>query len=313
MITPDYHIYVPGTVEYFNGHEWHPIRDYRKSDLILQYTRDGHAQLVMPSRYTVNKKCRSYTIASSNSMIVCGNWAGRMPYKSSKNIVVSLNMSSIIEKVENGIFKGKFIGAFYYENNEMPIDSEQIDLITMLNETEIESWDGTTVRTSISRPNQIVEVIAICQQKNMHYEIVSCNEKRINLIIYDCPNIDTWEKHKYSFSQEQAQRIAVSMLKWNYNKNYTTTSIENADYYQFIVTSIGKRAIMKKIKGKYIIRTTNTACAVFPKDLNIDERYQRLSIISLPDRREYCLEVPSGMPIFRYRYNIYVAGGPLLT
>ena len=313
MITPDYRVYVPGQVEYFNGYEWTPIREYRDNDYTLQYTKEGFAQLVLPTQYKTNAKSRSYAIASPNSMFVCGDWAGRIPYKSSKSVVVSLNMSSIIEKIENGIFRGKFIGAFQYNDDGIPMDDDTISLIIMLNETEIESWDDTTVKTSICRPHQVMGTLEMLQRHNIRYEITSHNAKRVDLTIYDCPDIKAWKRCRYSFSTEQAVKIAAEMLKWNDNKYYTTSSIDNANYYQFVVTSIGKRAIMKKNKSKYTIRVANTAHSQFPKDLNIDERYRRILTVNLSDKKEYCLQVPSGMPIFRYRYNIFVAGGPLLT
>lgn len=40
--------------EYFNGTEWKKISDYSYGDKVLQYNKDGSAELVYPTDYIKN-------------------------------------------------------------------------------------------------------------------------------------------------------------------------------------------------------------------------------------------------------------------
>lgn len=117
--------------EYFNGSEWVKISDYKEGDKVLQYNKDGTANLVMPKAY-IKKPCDSmWHFETKYGLNQCLTDEHRVVYENSIGelmIEPFLNIRKQQEDDEEG-FECSFITTFNYKlTNEKP-NKDKVDEI----------------------------------------------------------------------------------------------------------------------------------------------------------------------------------------
>ena len=117
--------------EYFNGSEWVKISDYKEGDKVLQYNKDGTANLVKPKAY-IKKPCDSmWHFKTKCGLNQCLTDEHRVVYENSIGelmIEPFLNIRKQQEDDEEG-FECSFITTFNYKlTNEKP-NKDKVDEI----------------------------------------------------------------------------------------------------------------------------------------------------------------------------------------
>lgn len=117
--------------EYFNGSEWVKISDYKEGDKVLQYNKDGTANLVKPKAY-IKKPCDSmWHFKTKYGLNQCLTDEHRVVYENSIGelmIEPFLNIRKQQEDDEEG-FECSFITTFNYKlTNEKP-NKDKVDEI----------------------------------------------------------------------------------------------------------------------------------------------------------------------------------------
>ena len=117
--------------EYFNGSEWVKISDYKEGDKVLQYNKEGTANLVMPKAY-IKKPCDSmWHFETKYGLNQCLTDEHRVVYENSIGelmIEPFLNIRKQQEDDEEG-FECSFITTFNYKlTNEKP-NKDKVDEI----------------------------------------------------------------------------------------------------------------------------------------------------------------------------------------
>ena len=106
---------VSGDTEYFNGYEWKPISEYVYGDKVLQYNKDGTAELVLPLEYiSYASNDPFYEYQSTGHLRTCQTGNHDVVYKTTGGDVCKIKQERIL-KGFNGLipitvkYKGKDI------------------------------------------------------------------------------------------------------------------------------------------------------------------------------------------------------------
>lgn len=116
----------PGCVdcetEFFNGTRWKKISEYEEGDKVLQYNRDGSANLVYPEAY-IKEPCDHMTLIKSKYGVnQCVSDDHRLVYESEKG-EFSINRMEAISKED---FNGKFYNSFSYSGQGVELGDQEI-------------------------------------------------------------------------------------------------------------------------------------------------------------------------------------------
>ena len=113
--------------EYFNGSGWKRISDFVPGDRVLQYTKDGRAELVFPNAYIKNK-AEKLNRFKTKFLDQCLSDEHNVVYVTSKGNLASKKMSEI-KKLHSDSkvgFSGKFISNFKYSGCGVDISDDCI-------------------------------------------------------------------------------------------------------------------------------------------------------------------------------------------
>lgn len=302
-----------GRTEYFDGRRWKPISQYKDGDHVLQYLPNGNALLTDKAVYIKSHKKVVWKLEMPSGLTICSDWWGSQVFKTRRDKLKSTKFFSLIEQYQTNSFYGRIIGGFVYQNEGIKFSDDEINLITLLQETDIVSYDNGILTTIVKKPFQAIGLCNLLSEMSIRYTQELKTASKLLFTIYNCPDINVWNDTKYNFTFKQAKYISDKMLIWNSNKHYTTNDKAKADYYQFLLTSTEQRGIYRTITDKhkptkYIVRQSKHMYATLPHNEPFTQKDKRIKRVNLKDQTEHYLIVPSGMPVFRYQNNIYVTG-----
>ena len=144
--------------EYFNGHGWKRIADFVPGDRVLQYTKDGTAELVYPNAY-IRNKAEKLNRFRTKFLDQCLSDEHNVVYVTSKGNLASKKMSEIKKQhLDSKVgFSGKFIYNFKYSGCGVDISDSRIREAINSTEHFSSEWYNFTERQLDVFSNEIME------------------------------------------------------------------------------------------------------------------------------------------------------------
>lgn len=332
---------VDADTEFFNGREWKKISEWNTDDKVLQWNRDGTAELVKPNAY-IKKPCdHLWHIQTKYGVDQCLSDDHNMCWFSAKGAFhecTALEAKQMQETTCTG-FPGRFATSFTYNGSGIDISDDILRLYVAV------IADGSfnyTLPSTASTYNQVRFHIKKERKKERLRKLL--NES--GLPHREAPNAMEWyadfycslpfrtkefPSSWYNCSQHQLRILADELPYWDgtFSKgnrlwNISTTSKHNADFIQFVYSSIGYRAsinVNDRVGQQYltcgklytrksieysVCATKRTLVGVSrPSDAGETTRFKKF----IPeDGYQYCFNVPSHYLVLRRNSKIFVTG-----
>ena len=113
--------------EFFNGHEWKKISEYKDGDMVLQYAEDGKAKLVRPNAY-IKLPCDTMYLFGNNEINQMLSDDHNMIFDDHDKLL-EMKTSDFVESFNNGTFdtdRLKFRTTFHYDGEGCSFTDDEI-------------------------------------------------------------------------------------------------------------------------------------------------------------------------------------------
>ena len=322
--------------EYFNGYEWKKISEYTEGERVLQYNEDGTANLVYPSNYIKNEADYLWHFETKYGLNQCLSDEHNCYYITSKGNLYSKKFKEVRENQETTGFKGKFITSFDYEGNGIDLSDDVIRLMVAI------FADGSfittrkpditirKVRFHLKKERKKERLKMLLEKNNIEYKESKSSAEGYTDFYFQAPfRCKHFPSEWYNCNKRQFQIIADEVMYWdgryNTKNDFSTTNKQDADFIQFVYTSLGYRATISVNDRRNQIYPT---CGKFyvRKSVEYTVRYTERNLISMCvdnrpntkkteinkyktiDGYEYCFTVPSHMLVLRRDNKIFITG-----
>ena len=322
--------------EYFNGVGWKKISDYIEGENVLQYNRDGTAELVLPERYIKEKEEYLNHIKNETGSVdqcVCDNH--NIVYLSSKNNLNIKKCSDLIEMHygnQHG-FSGRFITTFKYDGKGIDLTDDQIRLmVAVIADGSLMIGNSNfTCRFHVRKDRKKKRLIELFKLNNLKWREADSAAEGFSDFYVNPPRLEKefTAEYWYNCSYEQLKIIASEVLNWdgsirNNRESFSANVKSTADFVQFVFSATGKRAKLgfqdrrgqsyltsgklytrKSIDYDVHVSQRAITVGIQAKDkynINKIEKYKTI------DGYKYCFTVPSHMLILRRNGSIFITG-----
>ena len=158
--------------EFFNGYQWKQISEYENGDMVLQYNKDGSAELVQPLNYIKNEN-KKLNLYESKSLNMCLSDEHMCYYITSKNNLYSKKFIDIKNDFNNSKcgFSGKFITAFNYKpKTHINLTNPEIKLmIAIIADGHFRSDSTNLCYLNLKKDRKKEEFRKICKECDIEY------------------------------------------------------------------------------------------------------------------------------------------------
>lgn len=303
--------------EFFNGHKWVRIADYKEGDKVLQFNNNYTASLVFPERYIKAKADILYKLQNSY-----GNWTQvysedhDIVYVTSKGNLGKKPFSEVMEKHFNNKcgFQGKLLNWFNYSGTNI-IDEFKLRIMIAVSADGTESKNKWRIR--LLKERKIERMRYLIEQAGLELDERIYEDGYHNFFVPKDFGIKVFDDKFLSLTDECKKIFIDEIFKWDGNeevKEYYTTIEQNKDVVQFILSSSGNKVtVYKDIReGKRLCYKVNLSSVKYTTiDINeITEKHRESMITEYPtlDGYKYCFTVPSGMLVLRRDGQIFITG-----
>ncbi len=314
--------------EYFNGKQWIPINQY-DGKKVLQYNEDGTAELINPKKY-IKEPCEELTHFNTFYGIdQCLSDEHIVVYQTSKGHLAKKRFSEV-KRVHNETSKG-FYGRFYttFDYSGKGINLNEYELRLMVATIADGSFqiDNNRCRFNLKKDRKKERLKWLFDKCKIEYvETKSTNEGFVFFYANVPMHLKNFPTEWYNCSKRQLEIIAEECLLWdgstcNGSKTYSSTIKKDADFIQFVFSSIGERATISindrtgqeyLTAGKMYIRKSveYTVCVSKNKTVSVQNRHKKAEMkpYKTKDGFKYCFTVPSGMLVLRRNNKIFITG-----
>lgn len=288
--------------EFFNGEKWKKISDYNENDLVLQYNKSGESSLVKPLRYIKQKKDFLWTIKNKKGIDQClSNEHNCILFNENKELL-EMKFNSLRKKLLNNNYS--ILTTFINNGKGLNLNKDIIKLLTIVCIKGKIKKNKVTINLKteeeFDRIKQLLNNLKISFSRKESFE-----EDNFAIIIkFEKEDVfSEFPKEWYKASELESKIIANEILFWLFKESniVNINSENNADFIQYILSSINKRIVIsneKKLKCKLSLN---------------DDNYVKLNNTSIlkkktSDGYEYCFTVPSHMLILRKNGKIFITG-----
>ena len=324
--------------EFFNGYGWKKISDYHKGDKVLQYNKDSTAELVTPYAYIKQEKEYLWHFKTKYGIDQCLSENHTCVLISLKNKIKKEKFESIMKRQNNLSFHDRFITTFQYNGTGIDLSDNMIRLLVAISADgsynyNIKNKTSNTynrARIRLKKARKISRLINIIKKANIDFEISNfANDDYVNIFINLPFRFKEFPDEWYNCSKHQLEIIADEIMYWDADikeKNrYFTTIKSNADFVQFVFTSLGKRATIltedrggriRNINGidyetksiDYVVTITDRKYVSLCSDRRKNHTPTKFEKYKTKDGFEYCFTVPSHMLVLRRNDRIFITG-----
>jgi hypothetical protein len=324
--------------EFFTGKQWKKISEYKNNDMVLQYNRDGSANLVYPQNY-IKEECNwMWHFKTKYGLDQCLSEEHNVYYITSKGNLYHKTMKEVIENHNENGFIGKFITSFKYNGSGIKYNNNIIRLIVAAiadgsfyyHITNINTECFYTCRFHVKKDRKKERLIFLFNECNLDYRAKESAAKGyIDYYVQMPERIKKFDERWYNCTNEQLKIICNELIYWDgdFNKknNISTTIKENADFIQFAFSSCGYKSTIntcdrsgrKRILNNkeyitksidYNINFTNRNLISLCKDKRSGHTITPIDKYKTLDGYKYCFTVPSGMLVLRRNNKIFITG-----
>lgn len=323
--------------EFFNGCEWKPISNYKIGEKVLQYNKDGTAELVLPIDYIKQPSKKLWHFETKYGLDQCLSDNHNCYYITSKGNLYNKTFKEIRENHNKNGFLGKFITTFDYCGNGINLSDNMIRLMVAIFadgsfnynlKPTADTYNQCRFHLKKERKKERLEKLLnqlniIFKKKKSAvdgYDDYYCN------VPFRCKHFPSeW----YNCTKNQFKIITEEVMLWDgyYKKNngFSTSSKSDADFIQFAYSSLGYRTtILKddrlgeeyKINNKKYLRKSTYYSVSYTKrnlvgmcsDNRPDHIKTKIEEYTTRDGYEYCFTVPSHILVLRRNNKIFITG-----
>lgn len=322
--------------EFFTGTGWKRIADYQDGDMVLQYNKDGTAELVNPIQY-IKKPCDylwHFETPHSINQTVCEDHRIIYTWQYYEGLHET-NVLALKEKSDNNInWGGKFITQFYHFGSGMSLTNEQIRvMIAVMADGRYSTWKNpnstsTHCRIRLKKERKILRLRKLLSEAKIEYsEMV--DKFGVTIFRFYAPERrkvygDEWwnvNKHQAKIIEEEVVHWDGEIIKSRVNKIekpcFRTTEKHSADYIQYIFTINGwqstivdnsKSQSKKGQKPTYKVTTKLNKYSALCFDNRDIKKKTKFIKVPTEDGYKYCFTVPSHMLVLRRKDCIFITG-----
>ena len=343
--------------EYFNGYGWVRISDYKDGDKVLQFTNEWKAELVDPLEYIklpCNKMTRYKTkygidmvLSEEHNVLYIDTSHNHHNYWKNVNLLKIKESEMRARHIKNKSgFTGKFITTFDYDGNYSTGLSEnelRLTIAIMADGNYQRDGDSYWCRMNLKKEYKKERLRWLLNECNIEFKERKWNPKDLkytSINFYSPLRLKHFPKEWYDLNKREREIIFDEIKNWDGAKGknnrgmvYRTSCKEDADFIQFIMSSLGKRStidVTDKIGEKYILSTNGKEyirkSALYEvtevnrnniigmgQQSDINNKNNVISEYITTDGFKYCFTVPSGMLILRRNNKIFVTGNSAKT
>lgn len=327
--------------EFFDGTKWKKISEFEEGDLVLQYNMDGTAELVKPLMYYKHPKDYLWHFKTKYGVDQCLSEEHNCVLRSPKGVVKKEKFASVLQRCQESRFYDKFMTTFVYDGPGIDLSDEMIRICVASSADgyyskkmiRSDAYTYNRCRFNLTKKRKIKRIIELAKAAGLKYEIHHFNKKKqinsYDIFVFMPFRFKEFPLEWYQCSLHQKQIIADEIMFWdgNYNENnrYSTTIKENADFVQFVFSSLGVRAtirtqdrrgLIKRADGKDYYRKSieYTVSKAHNQDVGLTA-YRggtapktKFEQYKTKDGYEYCFSVPSEMLVLRRNDRIFITG-----
>lgn len=314
--------------EYFNGKEWVKISEYKSGDKVLQYNLDGTASLVFPSAYhkvKCDKLTHFYNETNTINQCVCDEH--NIVYNTKSGKTRKKKFVELKNKLtEKHRFNGYIIPTFDYSGKGIEWNDYEIRLgIAVSAEGHIYEKrpnKNHSVRINVKHKYKIDDILFLLEKLGIEYRIKHYNKTDYEMVtILFCweKSFKVFPKEWYNMNKHQMQVVYDNVVIYDgYRKEnegvYRTIQKQNADFIQFVSTSLGHKAAIGKDERKentcYIVSFSKKHKNGITMNSNKKDGTSSIYLeeYKTKDGYKYCFTVDSGMLVLRRGDAINVTG-----
>ena len=327
--------------EYFNGREWKKISDFTDGDRVLQYNADGTATLIYPLAYIKQKAEYLWHFETKYGLDQCLSDNHNCYYITSKGNLYHKTFKEVRENQETTGFKGRFITAFDYAGTGIPLTDDEIRIMVATfadgsfyysngDYKNISENIYNKARFHLKKSRKKARLLDLIEKLGYKYDISESSVKGYHDIYVKVPfRCKYFPLDWYNCNKEQLKIIADEIVYWDsylkVKNRFTTVNKQDADFVQFVFTSLGYRATIAchdRVGENYL-----TADKIYTrKSIEYTVNWSKQNLIGMcADKRddhtntpitkyktldgfEYCFTVPSHMLVLRRNNKIFITG-----
>jgi hypothetical protein len=324
--------------EYFNGYCWKPISEYQDGERVLQYNKDGTAELVYPMNYIKHKSNSLWHFSTKYGLDQCLSDEHNCYYITSKGNLNEKKFKDIrISQTEGVGFHGRFITTFDYNGRGINLSENEIRLMVAVladgsfyyrHNCSNETYSQCRFHIKKDRKKQRLKYLF--EQLNLIYrEVDSAAEGYTDFYVNSPFRAKNYPIEWYNCSQEQLKIIADEVIYWDCyyetNNRFSTVNKNDADFIQFVFTSLGYRATIstndrvgenyltndkyyKRQSVEYTVSWTKHTLIGMTFDKRKMDKWTKIEPYKTKDGYEYCFTVPSHILVLRRNDKIFITG-----
>ena len=323
---------VDDETEYFNGYEWKSLKDYTPEDKVLQYNEDGTSTLVKPLNYIHYKNNEPFYEYKGRAFNTCLTGDHNIVYRKRINQTSELSNKCFFIKqsdILNTNFRGRIPTAYTY-NGDLNVKESLLRLAVavqadgIMNTRNFKRKDNW-IYARFSKERKIERFKNLLESNNIEYNLDEDTYDSINNTGYKnrwefsfkCPELyeifkdksKTFPKEWYNLSLTCKNIIIDEIFNWDgYNKTYSTTNEDNAEFIYYVFSSTNHTATYSVDIRK---NSPNLKpCYYVYCGSNITTAYTRyksdFEIVNKEDK--YCFTVPSHMLVLRRNKQVFITG-----
>ena len=345
--------------EYFNGSGWVKISEYKNNDRVLQFTNEWKAELVNPLEY-IKLPCDKMTryktkygidmvLSDEHNVLYIDTSHNHHNYWKNVNLLKIKENEMRARHIKNKSgFTGKFLTTFDYDGSYSTGLSEnelRLTIAIMADGNYRSDGNSHWCRMNLKKDYKKDRLRWLLKECNIEYNENKWNntdDKYINICFYSPLKLKHLPKEWYDLNKFERKIIFDEIRHWdgdnglgNRGIRYRTTSKEDVDFIQFIISSLGKRVTInidttREIGDKYILSTNGkeytrksilyTINVVNSNNIvsmgqqsDINNKNNVISEYITTDGYKYCFTVPSGMLVLRRNNKIFITGNSAKT
>ena len=308
--------------EFFNGKGWKKVSEYKEGEKVLQYNKDGTAELVEPLKYHVKQAHYLWRVTTKNRLDMVISEYHNVVYKSGNgnlNIKPFHDIMFSLDWNKNG-FNGRVPKTFRYSGNGVHLSEEQIRLMVAVFADGSFNSNTTLCYMGLKKKRKIKRIKMLLEANNIEYEI------RKNFFVFYAPfKSKHYPSEWYNMTNEQLEIVIDEMKHWDgcqfevgHVPSFTTVVKSDADFIQFAYTSLGYDAYIQMrdrrgqkrtiVDHEVTVRNLEYCVCSGLRNKDVDLRHAKYTGYKTKDNKMYCFTMPSGMWVMRRNNRIIVTG-----
>lgn len=331
--------------EFFNGYKWKKISEYENDDKVLQWNKDGSANLVNPLNYIKLPCNEMYHFNTKYGLDQTLSEEHRVVTLSTKGFFHERTMKEVYDIHKDRGFKEKFITSFRYGGKGISLSDSEIKLMcavicdgsfysTSENREDLDSY--LTCRFHIKKDRKKEELRKIFKEGNFKYREKESKEEGYTDFYVKAPRREkVFTKYWYDCNEHQFKLICDNILQWDgttnktknnvERKSFSTTIKETAEFIQFAFSACNYKATIlennrigrKKVQNnkEYVTKTIEYTITIsernlvgFCSDKRPDHTSTEIKKVKTEDGYKYCFTVPSSYLVLRRNNKIFITG-----